>query len=623
MLEIRIENQPLELTPNTAINITNSSPLFDKDSLDRKFSLPFRIPLTPKNKALRKHANRLDAGKKSAFKPAECRFGGHIILKGEMVQTSVNDTEEEVSIANDPLKIWERLSKIKINEILENFNLMDGRPIPIWEFSMGFTGSYQIVVDGTSASATASSFPEIPTAGASIATQLNTAFPGIANYNASTGRLELDALLLQTHPLEDWVLFTLTEYENIALSRFHAVKDHVLDTNATPIASHCFPLIYWEGFYGDKNFLWKSPYGFRVFNHVVDGNFLENLDITVDDQIYWHNSVLPCVRIPYVLNKISEALGDYIWFGDVWDDLDFQKLIHVPNLALDEVTTDTYDDLLPHKRNTLKPEINLNNLVPAISAAEFINRLCTTFALYLKPANGVLELRKKQTPLQVAPIILDGRISKAVAIEPNTTKGWKLYNFVLPDESYSDPAQMLPVTSGEGEAEIVVASTLPFIADVRITTGHIDPTRDAKMAATTQPGRSPAMNSSDTKSTMPLTLLFCHGLQPDENGDNYVLATHDNLNYDGDEVGAYSMDPATLPGLYEKWHKGVIEYANSSVLNATAYLHEGEIEKILEWESGRIQFYHPEGVVTAAIKSVQVSANSRGVSPTRLELLKQ
>lgn len=612
MLEIRISDEALELGPSTGINITHSSPVFDPDSLDRKFTLPFNLPLTGKNKRIRRHRNRLDAGNKAGSLPAEVRVSGHLVLSGNMIQTAVNTNAEEVSIANDPLKIWERLRKIKINEILESFNLLDGRPDPVWSFGMGSTGSYNITVDGHFASATAATFLDIPTAGASIATQLNTAIPGIANYNGGANRLELDSFLVQQHPIDSWVLFTLPDYENIALYHYHAVKAHVLDVNATPIASHCFPMIRWDNFYGDKNIQWKNNYA--VFNNVIDGVFLEPLNFTGSELLWW-NSVLPCVRIPYILQKIADQLG-YIWTGDVWSDTDFQKLIHVPNLAMDEVLEDIYDDLMAYKRNAFKTDIILNNLVPSMSAAEFITKICTTFNLYLAPVDGVLSLERKQTPMQVRPINMDGRIGTDTPIEPNTTDGWKLAMDVNTNELYSDPAQLLSVVSEGGEYEVLTAGTLFMMDEVRIS-----PTHFARTPITNQPGRSPAFETSSNKSTMPLTLLFCHEIQPDDHGDDYILASHDGMNYDGDTVGAYSLSPEGEFGLYEKWHKSVIEYTVADSMKVTGYMHLGDLQRLTQWKSARIEFYHPEGSVIAAIKSIQASVTNNGLAPVRIELL--
>ena len=117
--------------------------------------------------------------------------------------------------------------------------------------------------------------------------------------------------------------------------------------------------------------------------------------------------------VPYKLQKIADSLGDYIWAGDVWNDPDFQKLILVPNLALDEVTSDVYDDLQVHKRNTLKPEIILNSMVPSMNGIDFINYISNTFNLFLEVSDGVLTFHKKQERILVPPVNMNNTISKS------------------------------------------------------------------------------------------------------------------------------------------------------------------------------------------------------------------
>ena len=293
MLEIKINNTALDLDPTTSIQITNASPIFDADSLDRQFTLPFKVPLTASNKSARKHRNRIDAGNKSASTPAQLRFGGHLLMDGKMIQTTSSDVSEEVSIINEPLKAREKLKTIKINEILESFDLLDGRPAPVWSFGMDVNGDYELDVDGIAATGTVTAPINIPTVGNDIVDQLNTAFPGIASFNFTTNSVELDAFLVQTHPIGSWNLFTLDSYENVALYRYHAVRDHVLATNATPIDSHCFPVLMWFDFYGENNAVfWSTEYWYPIFNNVIDGVFLENLDMDTD-KLNWQNSVIP------------------------------------------------------------------------------------------------------------------------------------------------------------------------------------------------------------------------------------------------------------------------------------------------------------------------------------------
>lgn len=613
MLDLRINNTPLDLDTDTEVQITASNPLFDRDNVERIFSYPFRLPNTPHNRRTRRHANRLDAANKTTTYPARVSIETHLLLSGKATQTDTSDTGEEITVANTPLEIWKKLQKIKINEILETLNLLDGETPPYWDFGLGSPGSYSITVHGTTATASAGTFPDIAAAGASLASQLNTAFPGIATYDSGSNTLTLDGFLVKEHPIEAYATITLNGWKNIALYHYNAVRDHVLATNATPIGSHCFPVIRWPGLYGQFNSIWDTAAGF--VNNAADGTFYPNVIITSEEKV-WQNTVIPTPRVPYILEKIAEALGTYIWAGDVWDDADFQKLIVVNNFTLDAVTEDQYDDLEFYKINSFTPEINLNKHVPALTAADFITALCNTFALYLSTGEGQLLLVKKQTRVTAAPINLDGHVSSRYQIQPNFTDGWRIAVTPNENEAHTDPDQLQPVSTGAGEGEILTANTLYFDDSIILTGSNL-----AKLPYTHQPGACPVFQSSANKTTMPLSLLFCYELQPTFDDSEYIFASHDNLNYDGDPVGAYSLAPDGTAGLYTKWHKGVVEYTIADRLIVTAYLTIGQVQKILSWRHALAHYYHPDGVVNAAIREIQVRARSTGLTPVRIELL--
>ncbi len=614
MLDLRINNTPTDLPAQAEIQITATSPIFDRDNVERLFSFPFSIPGTPHNRRVRRHANRLDAGNKTTAQPGRLSLDTHLIVSGRVTQTNADNEGEQITIANNPLEVWKSLQKIKISEILETFDLLDGETEPFWAFGLGGPGSYSITVDGTTAAATAAGFGDIAAAGASLASQLNTAFTGIASYDSGSNTLTLDGFIVKEHPIEAYATITLSNYKNIALYHYNAVRDHVLATNATPIASHCFPVIRWKGLYGPNNAIFEIAGKFA--NNAADGVLLENANnAAAQEEKTWQNTIIPCARVPYILEKIGEALGNYTWAGTVWDDVDFQKLIVVNNFTLDAYTEDQYDDLDFYKKNSYTPTINLNKHVPSITAADFITALCDTFALYLRATEGQLEFVKKQTAMQAAPINLNGLISSKYRTEPNDTDGWRLAVTPNEKESHTDGTQLLAVSAGAGEGELLTANTL-FLTEL-ILSGALT----AKVPYTDQPGVSPVFETSATRSTMPLCLLFCYELQDTADDSEYIFASHDNLNYDGDTVGAYTLSPDGESGLYQKWHKGVIEYTVADTLIVTGFLHIGQLQKILTWATGRGRYYHPEGNIVAAFQEIQISARTDGLSPTRIKFL--
>ena len=604
----------MDLDPDARVEVVASCPVLDRDSVERVFSFPFRVPLSAHNRRVRQHSNRLDAANRLASVPGEIRLESHTLLSARVLQTGLTDKDEEIVCANEPLDLWRKLGTIKINEILEKLDLLDGVTLPAWTFGFPGPGSYSITVDGTTATASAATFGDIPTAGASLASQLNTAFPGMAVYSSGANTLTLDGFLVKEHKIDAFLGITLNAWKNIALYHYNAVRDHVEDVNATPVDSHCFPVIRWRGIYGANNQTFENTN--KYVNNAQDGVFYANVKYQGDEYV-WQNTVIPCPRVPYVLTKIGEALGGYVWSGDVWDDAQFQRLIVVNNRTLDTVQEDQWDDLDFWKLNCFQPEINLNLHVPAMTAADFISALCTTFGLYLSAAEGALTLVKKRNAVVSPPRNLDGMVSPRFSSEPNRTDGWKLYTARNDKELATNDAQLLAVQSGGGEAAVATVNTLFWQDDELMQLATY-----VKTPITNQPGASPVFQSGENRTTMPLCLLFCYELQESSDGSEYILASHDNLDYDGNEVGTFTLSPAGDAGLYQVWHKGVIENAVADSLKVTAYLHIGLIQQLLNWENVRVTFYHPEGgYLVGTLKEVRVTGSNKGVGPTALEMM--
>lgn len=60
MLKISLNTTYLDLDPKTALSLAVHNPLFDGDGAESVYSLPFKLPATPRNLQALEHANRLD-----------------------------------------------------------------------------------------------------------------------------------------------------------------------------------------------------------------------------------------------------------------------------------------------------------------------------------------------------------------------------------------------------------------------------------------------------------------------------------------------------------------------------------------------------------------------------------
>jgi len=613
MLEVIIENESLDLEAEAGISITATNPMLDKDSIGRAFSFPFSLPITPRNARLLGHRQRLDASRQAAKQTGRIRFQGHDVLVGDITEKKSSAARMEVAYSNEVLDIWKKLGEFKISEILDTLTIASsGIPTAEWVFSLGSApNTYSISIPEGTATATAATPGDVDTAGFSLATQLNALVSGIATYSPG-GTLDLASALVNSHPVSTLVSLTLVSVVTVGERNFQNVARYVEDVNDTPIDELCFPLINWYKLYpGGKN-IWFNGFA----NCAVDGVFTPN---TKRGEEAWENTVIPCVRVPYILEKIRERLGYPEWLGDVWALADFQQLIVVNNYTLDEVQHDRYADDDLYYLNGFRQSINLNQHVPELTAADFVRGICRTFNVYFGIVDGTVAFLKKSAQLRQSPLDLSPALAPDYSIERVADTGWTLRYATSNDVYVSAPGQLTPIVSGSGKVVSEVVPTLKFIASTTIISGS----GNAKLPTTEQPGVNDVYEGSKGRTSMPLTFLFYRGLHNTSAAKPYAYATHDTTNFAGTSVGTYSLDISGAAGLYQQWHKGHIELSDADTLNLTMRLTLGELQTLLQFRNARIRVVHPDGALVGVVKSLSFAARKRGLSEVKIEVLRQ
>lgn len=608
MLEIRVNDTPLELSPDTDVQITASNPVLDKDAIERTFSFPFKVPASPNNRRARQHRNRLDAASTAKSQPGSLTFQSHRLVTGLVEQTGFSRDQEEIVCVSRPMKIWEALGKIKIHEILETIDVTAGRPTPAWRFGLGSGGNYEIWIHGEYFNSQASNIGQIPAAATSLVNQINAKFPAMATYDSGGNALVLDGLLVEQHPIEKFLALSLNSRINAADFHYANMKLHVNTVNATPVATHCFPVLRWEEAYSGKLYL-----PLELANAAWNGAILENPTYDTDyDQ--WHNTLIPCVRIPYILDRIAATLATHDFSGEALSEPEFQSLILVNNYTLDQVIRAQYDDLLYYKRNAYKALINLNKHVPQLTAADFITRLCTTFSLYLDIADDQMIFQKKRARIAAPANDIANDISIEYTVATNRVNGWKLAHLRNEKDTMPLDGQFTDITFEGGEAVTQIHQSL--VMGEHYLYGIV------KMPATRQPLLSNVFDTGAANSTLPFTLLFFWGNQPGGASITYPYASSDNRNQPGKYLGRYTLDISGPDGLYEQHHKGIIEATVADVVTIVAYLTIGQLQRLLTWSSARLRFYHPEGAVTGILRTVQATLREGWRIATRLDVLR-
>lgn len=614
MLDIRVNDIPLDLPPDFSLNLVSTNPILDKDNVARQFSYPYRVPLTPRNRRTRRHSQRLDAKKTAAKVAGDIRFQSHLIARGFVTQLRSGSESEEIAFANEVLDLWKELATFKISDILETVQV--GNSVyteAVWKYDLeeSYPNTYSISLEGVTATADADNAGELDAALESLVNQINAVYPGMASRFPGNAWIKLQSDQVNLHPVTQIVSITLDYAVTPAEKNYANIVAHLDDVNATPVETHCFPVITWNSLYTDG-----GNYAFLgMANRYNDGVFYPNEPNTLR---IWHNTIIPCVRVPYILEKIREQIGFTEWRGDVFDGEAIQNLIVVSNYTLDDVRYDRYpdgvvDNILQY-HNGFKTEINLNRHVPEITAADFIRAVCATFNLMLEYGDGGLKFTPKLERITPAPVDLSDLVLSAYDRERNYTDGWTLRHAPNPLEQFDPTPDLQPLVHDGGEV----------ITEVPATFGSTVATLDggnAKMPITQQPGVSDAYDGGKAKSSLPLTFLFYRGLAETSIGDEYPFASFDNLDTGDNEIGEYSLDIQADNGLYALWHKGYIELSNADTLKVEALLPLGTLQNILRFLATRGKFYHPEGHITGVFKSLEYAISPRSLSPVRIEML--
>lgn len=613
MLELKANGQTLEIDPNTTISFTATNPITDKDNIKRGFSFPFRIPPSPANLHARAHNIRLDARRRPADVPGTLTFASSRVFSGVVRQQKASAEGEEISLANTPLDVWKALGDFKISEILEEVFIPQTVQAQ-WIYSFNATpNTYAIALDNVLATATANNPGELNTAIGSIATQLNAANPGVATWFPGEGTIKLQSSIINQHPVIQIVSVQLQSAISVAEAREANMEAHINYVIDNDVETHCFPAIQWDRLYSGQNIFFEG-----IVNRFLNEALFPN---TLETEKAWRNTVIPMLRVPYVLRRIQERLGLAAWHGAVFDADFIQKLIVVNNYTLDDTTYERYPDgpvnNVQRWRGGYKASFKLNNHVPEITAAAFIKAICDTFALELNYADGGLSFARKQDSINNTPMVLDGYVSADYDVERNYSDGWAIRYTTNPAEQFDASGHLNPVVSGAGENVLYIPPSFH-----KYSGAAINPFVLAKVPITAQPGVSDSVDGSKGRSTLPITWLFYYGVQPASNSQLYPFASYDNRNYFDSILGTDTLDIDTPEGLYIRHHKGVIELSTKDTLTIPAVLPIGQLQKLLTFRQSRVKFYHPHGEVVGVLSAISYALSQRGLTNIKLEILK-
>jgi len=93
MLQLLINGEPVDLSPDASITIDEESPVFDKDTIPGGFSFPFNLPITPRNRRILGFPERIEKqGPMSTEQPFHLFHQGILRFSGTITVTEASDT---------------------------------------------------------------------------------------------------------------------------------------------------------------------------------------------------------------------------------------------------------------------------------------------------------------------------------------------------------------------------------------------------------------------------------------------------------------------------------------------------------------------------------------------------
>lgn len=593
MFALKINNSVLDLDTDARIRVVLSCPLFDRDKILRTFSYPFGLPLTDHNKRVLRHVDRFDTQEPWETRGCQLWLGGGVYETGELVSLGSGAAEIETVFRNIPTSLMDDLKKVYINEILESIAIPENTTPALITLvvNTGVTDHY-VTVGGSEVYAGGTVALTVAT---ELRDDLNAIFPGIAGLDGSN--LTIDSAILNSVGGADWSALegmTFGGYVTTGQVAMLSYTDHVEDVVATPVATHCFPLLRWEGFYDGKNAGYLG-----LINPVFDGVALPTTDTT--DAKSWIYSYMPCVRIPYIIERIRNAVSIGYTAGYFLDNADAAAMILVSDRTSDKVYTDYVQADAFQYRNGLEQEIVLNKHVPKMTALDFLQKLAKGLNLTIDYRDGGLHFTKAldlvtETPADwsawVNPLRLNRTLTKPQGV---------LLSYPTDEaEAYDpDPAQLQAYELDDAGVRV----EMPIRA-LYMGTGTLSGHGTFRCPYTNRPGKCPAYGQD--LATMAMYVLFYRGVGASSVPEDYEYATHDQFGADGTTViGGLSMELDGALGLVAQNYGATLGYGDLHEMDIAVVVPESALYALRRWRNARVRFYHPNGTVTLVVRSVE------------------
>jgi hypothetical protein len=623
MLNIRINGQDLDLFPNTRLPLSEYSPIFDRDAIQRSFSFPFKIPASLRNKKLLEYPTRIDGAGQRKYNYAEVRLAGQQYERGTLVITGSTKDEIEVAFKSEILELIENLNNFRLRNDLNievdtqvdfapNIQLYYLKPDPQEEdyttlyLSLGINGVlYEDKLSRIN----------------SFVSDINADFPNlaiVAENNDNELILEFRTiykpdLQLSLEPDSPNNTEDFFQYSPSGTDDFDAYltsyASHIEDVQAGLDTTHAFPVIYAPNFYDKDNDAWKE-----YINYTDRNSDLILTTRKVSEKA--EHTLVPMPSVRTVFEYIFDAAGSVPISGSFFSDSDINKLIVYNNRSIDTILTKT-DFILERNIANINErryigylgKYYLEDHLPDLTFREFVQKFSTMFPIVMQLRYNSLEIDTVKALLSNTTIDLTDYTLKDWTKKHTQYSGYELTyeRFQTPEE---DTDYLQDFSGGTTDDDILrhkseffthyfIDITDQISTDEQGLNGRLWRVPIDSFEGSSLPGNS--------NSEIDLRLLFNFGQQADDEGNLYPYASFLPQNLNGTSVGEYSLEWDGEKGLYLQNWKEYIELLTADEITIKLLL---PIQKIIELKQNittAIYVRHPDGSFRGLIKKLSFS----------------
>lgn len=609
MLKIKGEHTDQSAKPKT-LNYNN--PAFDRERLERGYSFSFTLPHTPKNLRLLENKTRFDA-KDRTIPNSSFDIGKQLTsLKGVTYINQVGTTASSVTFRNISLDLAIKAEQKKIRDFL---------PVIDLGFS-GFTYYFDIPSN-------LGNFPEITLNGVRIVSpifpdannletvrdyfidQINLLVPGVgATVPPTTDRFQIRSTEYKDVTITDVLYLTYTKIQPIGERVSDIFEAHFEDIMQNPVETHSFPMIHMPNFYGEEN-----PDFLGFANNATDtgGVFklLPNLWYNQGEKRA-QNTVIPMVRVKYLLDQFAQSVGLDGLAGDFDTDAEWQQLTIYNNLALDNFKTDIPDSALEYKtRNIFVTKYDLAEHVPDVTVRELLNIISSLGFCFLVK-NNRLHINLVEKYLDSKVLDLTPYTDAAISIFSPEKKGATIR--YIDDRKQNQSPDLAEYVINQGEQLI----TLPFrpLPEEVVYNSHSK--IFVRLCTTTHAGSSPAFSYNED---YPFAFLFSRGLQPALNQSgvsirNYLQSATLNVDTAGATNANYSLSLQGTAGLMSQMLLTYFELIENDEVTIQTILPPAVVSELILFRNLKIKIYHPNGVLFFILKSISAQTGKERMRVT-------